>query len=187
MTLEKKTDPAAALLESYRELGSVNHIDGLDLPSSAEIVDLTERLLALVLPGFFGSERLTEANLAILTAQRLYKVRDELTDQMVKSISYVCRKEKDCDGERCLKKAAALSKVFLTMLPKVRLLLNSDIEAAFDGDPACFSKEEVIICYPGFFFGGGHSTFSPRTLRFGCAAYSAHHDGIRASSDRRRY
>ncbi|MBR5946389.1 serine acetyltransferase, partial [bacterium] len=56
----------------------------------------------------------------------------------------------DCDKARCVKKAASLAETFLLTLPKVRSLIKTHIEAAYDGDPACFAKEEVILCYPGF-------------------------------------
>ena len=146
------SDAASNLVESYKEDGNINHIDGLNLPSSDDIASLTEELLALVLPGFFGSERLTKANFAAVTVCRLEEVKQKLTEQILRGINYVCRGDErpDCDKARCVKKAAALAETFLLTLPKVRSLIKTDIEAAYDGDPACFAKEEVILCYPGF-------------------------------------
>ncbi|MBR5623670.1 serine acetyltransferase [bacterium] len=146
------SDAASNLVESYKEDGNINHIDGLNLPSSDDIASLTEELLALVLPGFFGSERLTKANFAAVTVCRLEEVKQKLTEQILRGINYVCRGDErpDCDKARCVKKAAALAETFLLTLPRVRSLIKTDIEAAYDGDPACFAKEEVILCYPGF-------------------------------------
>lgn len=146
------SDAASNLVESYKEDGNINHIDGLNLPSSDDIASLTEELLALVLPGFFGSERLTKANFAAVTVCRLEEVKQKLTEQILRGINYVCRGDErpDCDKARCVKKAAALAETFLLTLTKVRSLIKTDIEAAYDGDPACFAKEEVILCYPGF-------------------------------------
>ena len=146
------SDAASNLVESYKEDGNINHIDGLNLPSSDDIASLTEELLALVLPGFFGSERLTKANFAAVTVCRLEEVKRKLTEQILRGINYVCRGDErpDCDKARCVKKAAALAETFLLTLTKVRSLIKTDIEAAYDGDPACFAKEEVILCYPGF-------------------------------------
>ena len=146
------SDAASNLVESYKEDGNINHIDGLNLPSSDDIASLTEALLALVLPGFFGSERLTKANFAAVTVCRLEEVKQKLTEQILRGINYVCRGDErpDCDKARCVKKAASLAETFLLTLPKVRSLIKTDIEAAYDGDPACFAKEEVILCYPGF-------------------------------------
>lgn len=146
------SDAASNLVESYKEDGNINHIDGLNLPSSDDIASLTEALLALVLPGFFGSERLTKANFAAVTVYRLEEVKAKLTEQILRGINYVCRGDErpDCDKSRCEAKAASLTEVFLLTLPKVRSLIKTDIEAAYDGDPACFAKEEVILCYPGF-------------------------------------
>ena len=146
------SDAASNLVESYKEDGNINHIDGLNLPSSDDIASLTEALLALVLPGFFGSERLTKANFAAVTVCRLEEVKQKLTEQILRGINYVCRGDErpDCDKARCVKKAAALAETFLLTLTKVRSFIKTDIEAAYDGDPACFAKEEVILCYPGF-------------------------------------
>ncbi|MBO7542398.1 serine acetyltransferase [bacterium] len=146
------SDAASNLVESYKEDGNINHIDGLNLPSSDDIASLTEALLALVLPGFFGSERLTKANFAAVTVYRLEEVKSKLTEQILRGINYVCRGDErpDCDKARCIKKATSLAETFLLTLPKVRSLIKTDIEAAYDGDPACFAKEEVILCYPGF-------------------------------------
>ena len=146
------SDAASNLVESYKEDGNINHIDGLNLPSSDDIASLTEALLALVLPGFFGSERLTKANFAAVTVYRLEEVKSKLTEQILRGISYVCRGDErpECHKSRCEAKAASLAEVFLLTLPKVRSLIKTDIEAAYDGDPACFAKEEVILCYPGF-------------------------------------
>ena len=146
------SDAASNLVESYKEDGNINHIDGLNLPSSDDIASLTEALLALVLPGFFGSERLTKANFAAVTVCRLEEVKAKLSEQILRGINYVCRGDEcpDCDKSRCEAKAASLTEVFLLTLPKVRSLIKTDIEAAYDGDPACFAKEEVILCYPGF-------------------------------------
>ena len=146
------SDAASNLVESYKEDGNINHIDGLNLPSSDDIASLTEELLALVLPGFFGSERLTKANFAAVTVCRLEEVKQKLTEQILRGINYVCRGDErpDCDKARCVKKAAALAETFLLTLTKVRSFIKTDIEAAYDGDPACFAKEEVILCYPGF-------------------------------------
>ena len=104
------------------------------------------------LPGFFGSERLTKANFTAVTVYRLEEVKSKLTEQILRGINYVCRGDErpDCDKSRCEAKAASLTEVFLLTLPKVRSLIKTDIEAAYDGDPACFAKEEVILCYPGF-------------------------------------
>ena len=146
------SDAASNLVESYKEDGNINHIDGLNLPSSDDIASLTEALLALVLPGFFGSERLTKANFAAVTVCRLEEVKQKLTEQILRGINYVCRGDErpNCDKARCVKKAAALAETFLLTLTKVRSFIKTDIEAAYDGDPACFAKEEVILCYPGF-------------------------------------
>ena len=140
------------LVASYKEDGNINHIDGLNLPNAEEIASLTEDLLALVLPGFFGNERLTEANFAAVTVYRVEEVKAKLSEQILRGIRYICRGDErpECDKERCEKKAISLAEEFLRTLPKVRQLIKTDIEAAYDGDPACFAKEEVILCYPGF-------------------------------------
>jgi len=84
------------LIESYRALGGINHIDGLNLPHRSDVIEFTGELLALVFPGFFGAERLTSQNFQQITGQRVTELHARLTEQIERSLCYACKRAPVC-------------------------------------------------------------------------------------------
>ena len=101
-----------------------------------QTVELLKLMRSLVLPGVFENEPLTKSELDSLTQTRLYLTQAKLEQAMLASLQ--------CDRE----KAKALSLEALSELPRVRELVYSDIHAAYDGDPAAASYEEIVLSYP---------------------------------------
>jgi serine O-acetyltransferase len=140
-----------ALVESYHELGGINHIDGLNLPNRTEVIEIMWELLALTFPGYYGNERLTTQNVRHITGYRLTEVHDRLATQIERSLRYACTRAPVCEAENCGSNARRCATWMIERLPEVRRTLHTDVEAAFKGDPACYSHEEAIVCYPGVF------------------------------------
>ena len=140
---------AKGLVDSYGEIGTINHIDGLNLPNRQEVIALTRQLLALTFPGFYGDETLTSENLQQITGYRVAEVYQGLSAQIERSLCYACKRAPVCDETMCRDNAKRCARTLLERLPELRKILDTDVEAAFKGDPACYSAEEVIICYPG--------------------------------------
>lgn len=139
-------DLTQAMLASYRRHGGINHLDGVNLPSRAGVVGITTDLLRLVFPGFFDDQVVHSSELQAETALRLDSVAGRLEDEIYKSLRCF-----DCpEGEARDPRPAAHERatVFLEQLPAVRELLQTDVEAAFAGDPAARTREEVIVAYP---------------------------------------
>lgn len=140
------TDLTNGLLQSYAQLGGINHLDGKNLPSKCAVVDITVDLLRLVFPGFFDDQPIHSSELKVETASRMDSVLGRLEDEIYKSFDYsapagIAKKD--------LRPAAHdTSLQFLSCLPRLREILQTDAEAAFRGDPAALSKEEVIVAYP---------------------------------------
>jgi serine O-acetyltransferase len=141
------TELTDALLVSYRRHGGINHLDGVNLPSKGAIVDITGALLRLLFPGFFDGTVVHSSELKAETALRLDEVAGRLGDEIYKSLRCF-----DCpDGAAAANPRAAahdLMVAFLRQLPAVRERLQTDVEAAFQGDPAARTPEEVIVAYP---------------------------------------
>ncbi len=140
------TDTTQALLASYRRYGGINHLDGVNLPSKVAVVEITRDLLRLIFPGFFDDNIVHSSELQAETALLLDTLVGRLEDEIYKSLR--CS---DCseDDKRDPRPAAhAHAGEFLQRLPSVRELLHTDVEAAFLGDPAARSREEVIVAYP---------------------------------------
>ena len=134
------------LLASYARVGGINHLDGKNLPSKTAIAGITVDLLRLLFPGFFEEKPLHSSELKVETAILMDSVQGRLEDELLKALEYRSRdsaKKKDQRPE-----ARQLTMEFLGRLPHVREVLQTDAEAAFNGDPAALSKEEVIVAYP---------------------------------------
>ncbi|MEP6662761.1 MAG: serine O-acetyltransferase EpsC [Verrucomicrobiota bacterium] len=143
MNVTRLTDQ---LLASYASMGGINHLDGKNLPSKSGIASITVDLLRLLFPGFFDEKPIHSSELKAETAALMDSVLGRLEDEIYKSLEYSSPK---ISGKTELRsKAHSLTMEFLANFPRLRELLQTDTEAAFNGDPAALSKEEVIVAYP---------------------------------------
>lgn len=143
LTVTQLTD---RLVASYARSGGINHLDGKNLPSKRAITIITIDLLRLLFPGFFDEKLIHSSEVKVETAALLDTVLGALEDEVYKSLEYSPPAE---SGKKDLRKLAhARTMEFLDSLPRIRDLLQTDTEAAFAGDPAALSKEEVIVAYP---------------------------------------
>jgi serine O-acetyltransferase len=134
------------LMASYVRAGGINHVDGKNLPSKQAIAEITADLLRLLFPGFFDEEPIHSSEIEAVTTTLLDSVLGRLENEIGKSLEYAPPAGL---GDADLPEMAhALTLKFLGSLPRVRELLQTDTEAAYDGDPAAFSKDEVIVAYP---------------------------------------
>jgi len=134
------------LVASYAKFGGINHLDGKNLPSKQVIAAITQDLLRLLFPGFFDEQLIHSAEVKTKTTALLNSILKKLEAEIGKSLEYrlpAGLKKKDVPVE-----AHRLTVEFLGELPRVREILQTDVEAAFNGDPAATSKEEVIVSYP---------------------------------------
>lgn len=134
------------LVASYAQFGGINHLDGKNLPSKRAITAITQDLLRLLFPGFFDEKLIHSSEIKVKTVALLDSVFGDLEDEIRKSLEYQPPdglKKKDIPAE-----AHKLTTEFLGGLPCIREVLQTDVEAAFNGDPAAASKEEIIVSYP---------------------------------------
>lgn len=140
------TQLADRLMASYASVGGINHVDGPNLPSKSAITSITQDLLRLVFPGFFDDRPLVSSELKVETTLLLASVRERLEDEIRKSLEYA--PPADIPKNQLASAAQQFALDFLSSLPSLRDILQTDAEAAFLGDPAALSKEEVIVAYP---------------------------------------
>jgi len=144
--VETVTQLTNQLVASYARLGGINHLDGKNLPSKRAITAITQDLLRLLFPGFFDEKPLHSSEIKAETASLLDLVLGKLEDEIRKSLEY---SPPDNLPKKDIPKAAHnLTLEFLGSLPRLREVLQTDMEAAYDGDPAAKSKEEVLVSYP---------------------------------------
>ncbi len=134
-----------SLMASYREVGGINHMDSGNLPSKRAIAMLCEDLLQVLFPGFFSEDALSSQDLELLTHERVAGMRERLNVEVRRSL----RLSDSNGGDNHRKEAMKLVCDFMVRLPEVRAILQTDVQAAFDGDPAARSFEEIILAYPG--------------------------------------
>ena len=145
------------LLESY-ESGprTMHHLGGYELPQMSEVVKSTDELRALLFPGFVG-DPLVGAGRDQIRAHVRNRAVDAgkgLRHQVYRGLHHRCqlaRGGKDHDCEQCAEKADEITRRFLDSLPAIRATLATDVEAAYEGDPAATGTDEVIFCYPGLY------------------------------------
>ncbi len=126
-------------LDTLEESGKIKKSKGTDLPNRKEVVDLIKDLQSLLFPGYFKSRSVTQEGLSGLSLLR--KIRNELVTLLEKASAFRGQVQ---DTEQ-------VADSFLSALPRIKEMLYKDIDAIYDGDPAAKSREEIILCYPGFY------------------------------------
>jgi serine O-acetyltransferase len=144
--VETVTQLTNALIASYAKVGGINHLDGKNLPSKTIVTSMTCGLLRLLFPGFFDEKLIHSSELKAETATLLDSVIGVLEDEIRKSLDY--KTPGGLDKKDIPAEAHKIAIEFLGRLPAVREILHTDVEAAYHGDPAASSKEEILVSYP---------------------------------------
>jgi len=131
----------AALLASYETDGGINHLDGVNLPSQESVNAIARDCMYLLFPGYFEDSRLSKKDVPGHVEKLLVRIRSALEAEIEKSLRFA----KDSDPA---KRAKVLTLEILGKLPELRKLIRTDVDAAYNGDPAARSYEEIILAYP---------------------------------------
>src|SRR3989442_7958490 len=129
------------LVESFHAHGGINHLDGATLPSREAVVEITRDLLRLMFPGFYDKDPIHSNQLTAYTSELVASVTRRLENEICRSLEY--RPCENCDRADIPGTAARVTREFMMELPKVRSLLQTDVTAAYEGDPAAISNEEI--------------------------------------------
>ena len=139
-----------ALMADYRQGRAIDRIEPFSQPDREVIIDLIGKMKRLLFPGYFRDleHRVYDIrhSLAVLMEDIAFRLGEQIAIALRLGASV------DADRARALDaQAQELTVQFLSRLPEVRALLQTDLEAFFDGDPAATSLDEIIIAYPGIF------------------------------------
>ncbi len=137
----KLADIQNALLASYEKEGGINHFDGINLPDQESVNQLASDFMHLLFPGFFDQKPLNKSDVPTVTGQRLQAVARHLAAEIEKSLRFA-------QSEEPASQAQAHTRSLLEALPAVRSIVQTDVAAAYAGDPAARSVEEIILAYP---------------------------------------
>jgi len=138
----------AAICATYEDERGINHLDGTNMPQSEVIIDILERTLEVVFPGYTGRHHFDRAGIEFAIGDHLNTIFRQFTDQIERALAYRCRLQ-CCESYDCPSLAENAAIDLLEKLPAIREVLKTDVQAALDGDPAAKSPDEVVISYPG--------------------------------------
>ncbi len=120
------------------------------LPSRDAVIQVVDDLRSVLFPGYFGTSDLNDESLHYFVGATLAKAMRDLEEQVRRGVAFGERHDYEtCD--HCADFAQQVTKLFLDRIPAVRYLVRSDVEAAYEGDPALKSHDEAIFAYPGIY------------------------------------
>ena len=137
------------LVEHYRTHPQTARIGGVKRPSKEMVAQIIDLLQKLLFPGFFDQKHLQDDMIMYYVGDILESVRYHLPKQILRA--YQCTSEEEIPFEEHKKKAEEKTKLFLERIAEISRLLDTDVSAAYDGDPAAYSKDEIIYSYPGIY------------------------------------
>lgn len=118
-------------------------------PNKKAVIGIIKDIRRVFFPRYFGDETPTGSNPEYFIGETLIRIEDSLRRQLREALLF---QGTDCTTEECIEaRVDEICKNFFNALPEVQRVLLTDVQAAFDGDPAAQSKEEIIFSYPGFF------------------------------------
>jgi serine O-acetyltransferase len=118
------------------------------LPSREALVAIVSGLRAALFPAHYGASDLTDEGLDFFVGHTLDTALLSLREQVRRGLHFACEsEERDCGA--CDARSVEITREFAGRLPEVRAQLETDVEAAFAGDPAATSVDEAVFCYPG--------------------------------------
>lgn len=136
------------LVKTYDELGAMDHLDHCPLPKYEDVIHAIKDLKEILYPGYRRREGLHHGNIGFYVGDLIDRLHDQLTKQVGRALLHEAGGDCDQDTDyEALGQAKVLE--FLDRLPSLRELLATDVQAAYDGDPACKCPAEVVFCYPG--------------------------------------
>src|SRR5438477_9529156 len=140
-----------AVVGTYLECNRTSHLGHKPLPSREAVADILCDLMDVLFPGYWRRQNLHVGNVEYHAGSLVDGLHDKLTQQIARAL----RHEQDCapPDARVVVDLEALAQQktveLLKRLPDIRLLLDGDVQAAYEGDPAAKSYHEIIFCYPG--------------------------------------
>ena len=146
-TVEKQIESVVdAILEDYRLERDIDRMEYARQPDKDKIIDIIEKLRRIVFPGYFRDQTYRIYNAKHNLSMLIEDVMFNLTQQ----ISRVLHGEGQTEAE-AKEKAQEICIEFFRQIPQVRAMVQTDLQAAYDGDPAATGMAELIFSYPGLF------------------------------------
>ena len=149
-TKKENQELVESIIESYHAHPVISKIGSEYSLNRTVIVEIVTKLREIIFPGYFGKQNLRSSTIEYHVGELLADIRFLLQEQLEKALRYdkVTALSFESGNSR---RAEGIVDSFLRQIPVIREVLETDVQAAFAGDPAAFSTEEIIFSYPGLF------------------------------------
>ena len=138
------------ILNDYEDDRTVNQIDIHNQPDKAAVIDVVEKLLKILYPGFYSDKVYKvyslKNNMSATIEDVIYHLKKQISIVLKYNENNECVPETELD-----EKAKTITLSFMKKIPEIRAILETDIDAALEGDPAAKSKAEIVLSYPGLY------------------------------------
>ncbi len=141
-----------AIVRSYRSDDRLNHLNNCPLPKYDVVVSILDDFKDILYPGFRRREGLHLGNVSYHVGNLVESIHDKLTSQIARALLHADRAKSlaDCaepaDYER---RGSQIAIEIIKSIPALREILQTDVKAAYEGDPSVTNPDEIIFCYPG--------------------------------------
>ena len=143
-----------AIMEDYQQGRDIDKMDVFNQPDRDIIIDIVDKMPNILFPGYYRENTFKHYNLENKISVLIEDVLYNLTKQIGTALEYDDEIRtglgEETMGDACTSvRSQMLAVEFFKRVPKIRHMVNTDLQATFDGDPAADNKEEIVLCYPG--------------------------------------
>ncbi len=147
---KKLPEAINTILASLEDENCFAHIGDEPIHFSVSIKEMIDKFRDILFPGYFSKEKIDGINFIYKTGQSVSQLYDILAEQIIHVLRHDCLRY----GQQCMdceKTGNEIAMKLIKAIPHIRQMLSSDIRAAFKGDPAAKSHDEIIFSYPGIY------------------------------------
>ncbi len=138
------------VLNSYSADRGINHIEGLNLPSREAVEEITVDIINVIFPGYYEKQEISRSEINLYIWEKIVSIYHSLAREVAKTRKSLTG-DTQIPPEEASGTAVRDTLFFLSRIPAIRQKVNLDVQAAYEGDPAAKSFDEIIVSYPGLF------------------------------------
>lgn len=135
---------------SHRDTPLTISLDSNTLPNADTIIEIISLLRELLFPGYFGKQNISHETMEYRIGDVLIQLHEKLSEQIERVLRHHAYKQADFKGN-VRQESEKITYEFLSKIPAIRAVLATDVQSAYDGDPAAKDTDEIIFSYPGIF------------------------------------
>lgn len=143
-------EAVGTLVASSGKKGSFDQLNATPAIPRETVIDIIYQARRILFPGYFVQSRLDPFNLEYYLGKETTELFEKLSKLIILAIRHDCIQHGQACSQ-CTEQGHMRALEFIEMLPRIRSVLSTDVHAAYDGDPAAKSYDEIILSYPGLF------------------------------------